>query len=88
MEIAGTDFSTTGKYIRSSRSHSASTEAVSNAVSYASIVDLVKMVCLQDFHETTPPPSENTYPLVAYISSASEILFASQKPSSTVGYPV
>ena len=30
---------------------------VSNAVSSASIVDLVKMVCLQDFHETAPPPS-------------------------------
>jgi hypothetical protein len=38
---------------------------VSNAVSSASIVDFVKIVCLQDFQETTPPPSENTYPLVA-----------------------
>jgi hypothetical protein len=42
-------------------------------MSSASIVDLVKMVYLQDFHETTPPPSENTYPLVEYISSASYI---------------
>jgi hypothetical protein len=39
--------------------------AVSNAVSSASIVDLVKMVCLQDFNEAAPPPSEKTYPLVA-----------------------
>jgi hypothetical protein len=31
------------------------------------------MVCLQDFHEATPIPSENTYPVVAYISSASDI---------------
>jgi hypothetical protein len=74
MRIAGIGFSTTGKSIRSSRSHSASTVAVSNAVSSASIVDLVKMVCLQDFQETAPPQSVNTYPLVALISSASEIL--------------
>jgi hypothetical protein len=47
-------------------------------VSSAFVVDLVKMVYLQDFHETAPPPSENTYPLVAYISSASDIQFASQ----------
>jgi hypothetical protein len=47
-------------------------------MSFASIVNLVKMVYLQDFHETTPHPSENTYPLVAYISSASDIQFASQ----------
>jgi hypothetical protein len=53
--------------------HSTSTGAVSNSVSSVSIVDLVKMVCLQDFHETTPPPSENTYPFVAYISTASDI---------------
>ena len=66
-----------GKSIRSSRSHSASTVAVSNAVSSASIVDLVKMVCLQDFQETALPPSIKTYPLVAFISSASEIQFES-----------
>jgi hypothetical protein len=78
MEIADTGFSTTGKSIRSSWSHFASTEMVSNVVSSISIVDIVKMICLQDFHETTPPPSENTYSLVAYISSASDIQFASQ----------
>jgi hypothetical protein len=37
----------------------------------ASIVDLIKTVCLQDFQETVPPPSVNAYPLVAWISSAS-----------------
>jgi hypothetical protein len=78
MEIVSTGFLTTGKSIRSSRNHSTSTEAVSNVVSYASIVDLVKMVCLQDFQEIAPPPSENIYPLVAYISSAPVIQFASQ----------
>jgi hypothetical protein len=38
---------------------------VSNATSSASIVDFVKIVCLQDFQETAPPPNRNTYPLVA-----------------------
>ena len=33
---------------------------ISDAVSSASIVDLVKMVCLQDFQETAPPPSVKT----------------------------
>uniref|UniRef100_A0A0A9AN25 Uncharacterized protein n=1 Tax=Arundo donax TaxID=35708 RepID=A0A0A9AN25_ARUDO len=46
---------------------------VSNALSFASIFDLVKIVCLQDFHETAPPPTGNTYPLAAFISSASDI---------------
>jgi hypothetical protein len=55
-----------------------STKAVFNVVSSAFIVDLIKMVCLQHFHKTVPPPSKNTYPLVPYISSASDIPFASQ----------
>jgi hypothetical protein len=46
---------------------------VSKAVSSASIVDLVNMVCLHDLHDTAPPPKVNTYPLVALISSISEI---------------
>jgi hypothetical protein len=65
MEIAGIGFSTTGKSNRKSRSHSASAPTVSNAVSYASMVDFVKIACLQDFQETAPPPNRNTYPLVA-----------------------
>jgi hypothetical protein len=36
-----------------------------NAVSSTSIVHLVKMVYLQDFQKTTPPPNKDTYPLVA-----------------------
>jgi hypothetical protein len=51
--------------------------AVSKAVSSASIVDLVNMVCLDDLHDTAPPPKVNTYPLVALMSSTSEIQFAS-----------
>ena len=65
IEIAGMSFSTIGKSIRRSRSHLASDPTVSNVVSSASIIDFVKIVCLQDFQETAPPPSENTYPLVA-----------------------
>jgi hypothetical protein len=52
------------KFIRCSQSHSASAMVVSNVVSYASLVDHVKMVCLQDFHEIVPPPSEDTYPMM------------------------
>jgi hypothetical protein len=63
----------THKILSISRSHSASTVAISNAVNSASIVYLVKMVCLEDFQETAPPLSVNAYPLVALISSASEI---------------
>src|SRR4051812_38058006 len=63
--IVGTGFSTIGKSIKSSRSHSDSTMVVSKAVSSASIVDLVNMVCLRDLHDTAPPPRVNTYPVVA-----------------------
>src|ERR1043165_3117009 len=86
IRIAGTGLSTTGKSIKSSRSHSASTHDVSNAVSSASIIDLVRIVCLQDFQETAPPPSVNTYPLVAFISSASDIQLESLYLSSIVGH--
>lgn len=64
-EITDIGLSTIGKSIRSSQSHSVSTVMLSNVVSFASIVDLIKMVRLQDFYETAPHPSENTYPLVA-----------------------
>ncbi|XP_066380650.1 uncharacterized protein [Miscanthus floridulus] len=54
IEIAGTGFSTTGKSIRSSRSHSASTVAISSAASSASIVDLVKMVYFRKHQAEAP----------------------------------
>jgi hypothetical protein len=41
-----------------------STMVVSNVVGSTSILDLIKIVSLQDFHESVPPPSENTYPLM------------------------
>jgi hypothetical protein len=49
MKIASIGFSTTGKSNRKSRSHSASAPELSKAMSYASMVDFVKIVCLQDF---------------------------------------
>jgi hypothetical protein len=48
MKIAGIGFSTTDKSIRRSWSHSDLDPTVSNVVSSASIVDFVKIVCLQD----------------------------------------
>ena len=38
-------------------SHSASELALSRVIKSASIVDCVTQVCLDDFQETTPPPS-------------------------------
>jgi hypothetical protein len=49
-----------------------------HVVSFVSMVDFVKIICLQDFHGTTPPLGRNTYPLVASKTSASEIQLASQ----------
>jgi hypothetical protein len=69
IEINSIGFSTTSKSTRSSLSHSTSIEVVSNATSSASIVDLVKMVYFQDFHETMIYPSSIIYSLVVYISS-------------------
>lgn len=48
--------------------------------------DLIKIVSLQDLHETAPPPDVKTYPLVVLISSTSEIQLESLYPSSTTGY--
>ena len=85
MIIAGIGFSTIGKSINSSLNHSSLEEVVSRAVSSASMVDFVSIVCLQDLQETAPPPNVNIYPLVAFSSSASIIQFESLYPSSTPG---
>jgi hypothetical protein len=62
---------------------------MSNVVTSAAILDLVRMVyLLQDFQEITPPPRMNTYRLVAFISSAYEIQLESLYPSNHLGYPV
>jgi hypothetical protein len=80
-------FMTTLEKTGRSRQPFDSTVVVSKAVSSASIVDLVNMVCLHNLRDTSPPPKVNTYPLVALISSTSEIQFASLYPSSTEGCP-
>jgi hypothetical protein len=87
ISIAGKDFSIIGKSIKSSRSQSASTVAISSDVSSDSIVDLIKIVCLPDLYETIAPPRVKIYPLVAYNSSTSDIQYASLYPSNTIGYP-
>lgn len=78
MRMVRISFSTTGKSIKSSRSHSASTVDVPNAVTSASIADLVKRIYLQDFHETAPPPRVNKYPLMASLVQKS-LLVAFEK---------
>lgn len=44
MEIVGIGFQPPVKSIKSSRSHSTSTEVISNVAGYASIFDLVKVI--------------------------------------------
>ena len=65
--------------------HLASDPAFFKATNSASMVDLAMQVCLVDFQETAPPASVNTYPLVGFTSSVSEIQLASQYPFKTVG---
>ena len=59
--------------------------AFSKATNSDSMVDLAMQVCLDDFQETAPPGSLNTYPLVGFTSSVSEIQLASQYPSNIAG---
>ena len=68
------------------RSHSASSVALSRAINFDSIVNRAKHVYLEDFQDITTPPSMKTYPLVDFESFIDDIWFASQYPSSTVGY--
>ena len=63
--MAGIGFSTNDKSNKSSHSHSTSVEAISKTVSSASMVDFVKIVYLQDLHDTVPAPRVNTFPLMA-----------------------
>jgi hypothetical protein len=86
--MAGTGLATIGKSIKSSFSHSASIVADSSVTSSAFIVDFVKIVCLRDLHETAATLIVNTYPLVALISSVSEIQMESLYTSSTTRYLV
>lgn len=68
------------------RCHWVSSFASSKAMNSDSIVDIVIQVCLEGFHETTPPLIMNTYPLVDLDFFVSDIQFASLYHSSIVGY--
>ena len=80
MQIEAIELVYNGISINKLLSHSASDPAFSKATNSDSMVDLAMQVCLDDFQETAPPASVNTYPLVGFISSVSEIQLASQYP--------
>ena len=85
MQIKAIELVYNGKSINKLLSHSASDPAFSKAINSDSMVDLAMQVYLDDFQETTPPASVNTYPLVGFTSSVSEIQLASQYPSKIAG---
>ena len=62
--------------------HLASDLAFSKAINF-----LTMQVYLDDFQETAPPASVNTYPLVSFTSSMSEIQLASHYPSNIARWP-
>jgi len=62
-----------GMFAKKFFNHSASLPAISRATNSDYIVDLAIIVCLADLHVMAPPPSVNTYPLVDFVSSESEI---------------
>ena len=49
------------------------------------MVECEIIVCLEDFHDTAPPTKLKTQPLVDFVSSESEIQFASLNPSIPIG---
>ena len=75
-------------FVKMFLSHSTSKLVFSKAINSTSIVDRVVQVCFAIFQETALPPMIKTYPLVDFISSESEIQFASLKPSRTLGNPL
>ena len=61
-------------------SHSTLDSAFSKATNSDSMVDFAMQVYLDDFQDTTPLASVNTYPLVGFTSYVSEIQLALQYP--------
>jgi hypothetical protein len=57
--MEGIGFSTTGKSINNYLNHSSSVEAMSRAMSSATMVDFVSIVFLHDLQEIAPPPNVN-----------------------------
>ena len=85
MQIEAIELVYNGILINKLLNHSASDPAFFKATNSDSMVDLVMQVCLDDFQETASPASVNTYPLVGFTSSISEIQLASQYPYNIAG---
>ena len=85
MQMEAIELVYNGISINKLLSHSALDPTFSKATNYDSMVDLAMQVCLDDFQETAPPASVNTYPLVGFTSSVLEIQLASQYPSNIAG---
>ena len=82
MQIEEIELVYNGISINKLLSHPALDTTFSKATNSDSMVDLAMQVCLDDFQETAPLASVNTYPLVGFTSSASEIQLALQYPSN------
>jgi len=78
--MAGTGFDHNGISFKNCRSHSASSPALSKAMSSDSIVERAIHVCLEDFQDTAVTPKVNTYLLVDFDSSEFVIQLASLYP--------
>ena len=85
MQIEVTKLVKRGISINELLSHSALDLIFSKATNFASLVDLVMHVCLDDFQETALPASVNTYSLVGFTSFISKIKLLLQYPFKTVG---
>ncbi|KAJ6851712.1 uncharacterized protein M6B38_258410 [Iris pallida] len=79
---------TIGRSYMSSRSHSASSAAVSSAKNSDSMDDRESIVCFFDFHDIAAPSIVKMYPPVDLSLSTSEHQLASLKPSTTGGSPL
>ena len=86
MAIIG--FGHIGMSSRKFRSHSASSPALSKAMTSNSMVDRAIHVCLEDLHDIVALPKVNIYQLVDLDSKLSEIQLTSLNPSITDRYLV
>ena len=85
MQIKAIELVYNGISINKLLSYLASDPAFSKATNSNSMVNLAMQVCLNDFQETTPSASVNTYPLAGFTSSVSKIQLSSQYPSNIAG---
>ena len=85
MHIVGTVFGHSRISSKKFHSHSVSSPDLSRATNSDSMVDLVIIVCLGDFHGITHPLKVKTYPLVPLVYWISDIQLAFENPSNTAG---